>query len=53
MLALAILQVISSGFNQFGLSPYLTAAIWGLVLIAVMTVQTIRPYLSFSWKGRE
>jgi simple sugar transport system permease protein len=50
MLALAILQVISSGFNQFGLSPYLTAAIWGLVLIAVMTVQTIRPYLP--WPGR-
>ncbi|MDX7952894.1 ABC transporter permease [Lichenihabitans sp. Uapishka_5] len=45
MIALAILQVISSGFNQFGVSPYLTAAIWGLVLIAVMTVQTIRPYL--------
>ncbi|MDQ0394160.1 ABC transporter permease [Labrys monachus] len=47
MIALAILQVISSGFNQLGLSPYLTAAIWGLVLIAVMAVQTIRPYLSF------
>ena len=45
MLALAVLQVISSGFNQFGFSPYLTAAIWGLVLIAVMAVQTIRPYL--------
>jgi simple sugar transport system permease protein len=47
MLALAVLQVISSGFNQYGFSPYLTAAIWGLTLIAVMTVQTIRPYLSF------
>lgn len=46
MLALAILQVISSGFNQLGLSPYLTAAIWGGVLIAVMTVQTVRPYLA-------
>lgn len=45
MVALAVLQVISSGFNQFGLSPYLTAAIWGLVLIAVMTAQTVRPYL--------
>ena len=42
MLALAVLQVISSGFNQYGLSPYLTAAIWGLVLIGVMTVQTLR-----------
>jgi simple sugar transport system permease protein len=45
MIALAVLQVISSGFNQFGLSPYLTAAIWGLVLIGVMTAQTVRPYL--------
>ncbi len=52
MLALAILQVISSGFNQFGLSPYLTAAIWGLVLIAVMTVQTVRPYLTLPGRRR-
>ncbi len=52
MIALAILQVISSGFNQFGLSPYLTAAIWGLVLIAVMTVQTIRPYFGLFRKAR-
>jgi simple sugar transport system permease protein len=48
MIALAVLQVISSGFNQFGLSPYLTAAIWGLVLIAVMTAQTVRPYLGLA-----
>lgn len=41
MLALAVLQVISSGFNQVGLSPYLTAAIWGLVLIGVVTAQTL------------
>ena len=52
MIALAILQVISSGFNQFGLSPYLTAAIWGLVLIAVMTVQTIRPHLGSLRRAR-
>lgn len=45
MLALAVLQVISSGFNQVGLSPYLTAAIWGLVLIGVMAVQTLRMHL--------
>ncbi len=46
MLALAILQVISSGFNQFGVSNYLTVAIWGLILILVVTVQTMRPYLA-------
>ncbi|RAX38256.1 ABC transporter permease [Rhizobium tropici] len=45
MLALAILQVISSGFNQFGLSNYLTVAIWGGILIFVAMVQTVRPYL--------
>jgi simple sugar transport system permease protein len=45
MLALAILQVISSGFNQFGLSNYLTVAIWGAILIFVVMVQTVRPYL--------
>lgn len=43
MLALAILQVVSSGFNQFGLSNYLTVAIWGAILIFVVTVQTMRP----------
>lgn len=44
MLALAILQIISSGFNQFGLSNYLTVAIWGAILILVVMVQTMRPY---------
>ncbi|RIX98514.1 ABC transporter permease [Aureimonas flava] len=46
MVALAILQVISSGFNQFGLSNYLTLAIWGGTLIAVVTAQSIRPHLA-------
>ena len=46
MLALAILQVISSGFNQFGLSNYLTVAIWGATLILVITVQTMRPHFA-------
>ncbi len=40
MLALAILQVIASGANLLGLSDYLKLAIWGLVLIAVIAVQT-------------
>jgi simple sugar transport system permease protein len=46
MLALAILQVISSGFNQFGLSNYLTVAIWGATLILVVMAQTVRPHLA-------
>ena len=52
MLALAILQVISSGFNQFGLSNYLTVAIWGGILIFVATVQTMRPYLAALLRAR-
>jgi simple sugar transport system permease protein len=36
ILALAVLQVISSSFNLLGLSQHLTLAIWGLTLIAVM-----------------
>ena len=34
VLALVILQVISSAFNLLGLSQFLTIAIWGGVLIA-------------------
>ena len=45
MLALAILQVISSGLNQFGLSTYLTVAIWGATLIGVVVAQTLWTHL--------
>jgi simple sugar transport system permease protein len=45
MIALAILQVISSGLNQFGLSSYLTVAIWGATLILVVVAQTMWAYL--------
>lgn len=41
MIALAILQVISSGLNQFGVSNYLTVAIWGATLIGVVIAQTL------------
>ncbi|MEJ5231466.1 MAG: ABC transporter permease [Geminicoccaceae bacterium] len=39
LLALFVLQVISSGFNLLGLSQHLTLAIWGLTLLAVMAVK--------------
>lgn len=39
LMALMILQVISSGFNLLGLNQYLTLAIWGLTLILVMGVK--------------
>jgi ribose/xylose/arabinose/galactoside ABC-type transport system permease subunit len=42
MLALIILQVISSAFNLLNLSPFLTLAIWGGILIAVAAVPYLR-----------
>lgn len=38
VLALVILQVISSGLNLLGLSSHLGLALWGAILIAVMVV---------------
>jgi ribose/xylose/arabinose/galactoside ABC-type transport system permease subunit len=38
VLSLLILQVISSAFNQLGLSQFMTLAIWGLILIVVSAV---------------
>jgi simple sugar transport system permease protein len=40
LLALLVLQVISSGCNLLGMSEFLTLAIWGLTLILVMAAQT-------------
>jgi simple sugar transport system permease protein len=42
ILSLAVLQVLASASNLLGLSDYLKLAIWGFVLIGVMTAQTIR-----------
>jgi simple sugar transport system permease protein len=39
VLALVILQMISSGLNLMGISSFLTLALWGVVLIAVMIVK--------------
>jgi len=39
VVALVILQVISSGLNLFGVSAFLTVALWGVVLIFVMVVK--------------
>lgn len=38
VVSLVILQVISSAFNQLGLSQFMTLAIWGLILIVVSAV---------------
>jgi simple sugar transport system permease protein len=42
VLALIILQVISSAFNLLNLSQFLTLAIWGGILIAVAAVPHLR-----------
>jgi simple sugar transport system permease protein len=42
LLALVILQVISSAFNLLNLSQFLTLAIWGGILIAVAAVPYLR-----------
>jgi simple sugar transport system permease protein len=39
VLALIILQIISSGLNLMGVNTFLTVALWGMVLIAVMVIQ--------------
>ncbi len=54
MLALVVLQVISSGCNLLGLSQHLTLAIWGLTLIAVMGVKfLVAPRLAEGWRRRK
>ena len=55
MLALVVLQVISSGCNLLGLSQHLTLAIWGLTLIGVMGIKfLVVPWLADRWlKARQ
>ena len=36
-----ILQTIASGFNLLGLSPHLTLACWGLILLLVIAVKRL------------
>ncbi|MCB1495625.1 MAG: hypothetical protein KDJ86_07565 [Bauldia sp.] len=43
VLALLILQVLSSGLNLIGANQHLTTAVWGLFLIAVMVIR-------FGWR---
>jgi simple sugar transport system permease protein len=39
ILSLVILQVLSSGLNLLGVSSFLTLALWGAIMIAVMLMQ--------------
>jgi simple sugar transport system permease protein len=42
MMALILLQVISSAFNLLNFSPFLTVAIWGALIIAVTALSVLR-----------
>jgi simple sugar transport system permease protein len=42
LLSLVLLQVISTGFNLLGFSPYLTAAIWGATMILAIVIAVVR-----------
>jgi simple sugar transport system permease protein len=46
ILALLILQVISSGLNLLGMSAHLTIALWGGILIFVLFVNQLRERLT-------
>jgi simple sugar transport system permease protein len=49
-LSLVLLQVISTGFNLLGFSPYLTAAIWGATMILAILIAVIRDrWISRLW----
>jgi ribose/xylose/arabinose/galactoside ABC-type transport system permease subunit len=47
VLSLIVLQMISSGLNLFGFSAHLTIALWGVILIIVISLHHLR-----SWIGR-
>ncbi len=49
LIALAILQLISTAFNLLGFSEFLTLTIWGATLVAVAAVGLLRRQLP-SWK---
>lgn len=44
VIAVAILQIISSGFNIFGLDRNLTTVINGVILIGVLTLNFLNEY---------
>lgn len=53
VLALFILQVLSSGLNLIGANQHLATAVWGLFLIAVMVMRSDQLRLFFSPNQRK
>ena len=45
LIALAILQLISTGFNLLGLSEFLTLTIWGVTLVSIAGLGVLRQRL--------
>ncbi|HEY5811102.1 MAG TPA: ABC transporter permease [Terrimicrobiaceae bacterium] len=42
VLSLVLLQLVSTGFNLLGLSPHLTQAIWGAIMILAIAIALVR-----------
>lgn len=53
VIALIILQVLSSGLNLLGANQHLSTAVWGLFLIGVMTLQWVSGRLKLSLNRKE
>lgn len=49
VLALIILQALSSGLNLVGANQHLSTAVWGLFLIAVMALR----WVGMRWRSRQ
>lgn len=49
VLALVILQALSSGLNLIGANQHLSTAVWGLFLIAVMALR----WVAMRWRNRQ
>lgn len=49
VIALIILQSLSSGLNLIGANQHLSTAVWGLFLIAVMVLR----WVAFQWRNRQ
>ena len=47
VLALVILQVLSSGLNLIGANQHLATAIWGIMLLGVMVMRWLAGQLTF------
>jgi len=41
VIALIILQLVSSGLNLMGVNTFLTIAMWGAILIGVMVINSL------------